>query len=42
MSTMVFYAVAQDFAVTWTNLTEQSNGRISSFRDYDWGAKLAM
>lgn len=32
----------QDFATSWTNLTEQSQGRISSFRDFDWGAKMAM
>ncbi|GAB4816671.1 hypothetical protein N2152v2_003717 [Parachlorella kessleri] len=34
--------LSKDFAVSWTNLTEQSGGRISSFRDYDWGAKMAM
>lgn len=34
--------VSQDFAGTWTNLTAQSKGRISSFRDFDWGAKMAM
>lgn len=32
----------QDFGSSWTNLTEQSAGRITSFRDFDWGAKMAM
>lgn len=27
---------------SWTNLTANSNGRVSSFRDFDWGAKLPM
>lgn len=33
--------LSQDFAGTWANLTAQSGGRVASFRDYDWGCKLA-
>ena len=32
--------LSKDFGETWTNLTAQSGGRVSSFRDYDWGCKL--
>ena len=31
---------AQDFGITWTNLTENSAGRVASFVDYDWGMPL--
>ena len=34
--------LTQDFGASWTNLTANSNGRISSFRDYDWGCKMDM
>ena len=30
----------QDFGKSWTNLTENSEGRIASFVDFDWGALL--
>lgn len=30
----------QDFGNTWTNLTENSDGRIASFVDFDWGVLL--
>lgn len=32
--------LSQDFAASWKNLTEQSAGRVASFRDYDWGCKM--
>lgn len=34
--------LTQDFGASWTNLTANSNGRISSFRDFDWGCKMDM
>ena len=34
--------VSQDFAASWTNLTANSAGRVSSFRDFDWGCKMEM
>lgn len=30
----------QDFGNTWANVTENSNGRIASFVDFDWGVNL--
>ena len=33
-------APAQDFGISWTNLTENSQGRVASFVDYDWGMLL--
>ena len=30
----------QDFGKTWTNLTDNSGGRVASFVDFDWGALL--
>jgi hypothetical protein len=32
--------LSQDFGESWTNLTANSAGRVSSFRDYDWGCKM--
>ena len=32
--------LAQDFARTWTNLTANSEGAVTSFWDFDWGATL--
>lgn len=32
--------LTKDFGSSWTNLTANSAGRISSFRDYDWGCKM--
>lgn len=34
--------LTQDFGASWTNLTANSAGRVSSFRDFDWGCKLDM
>ncbi|KAL4423249.1 hypothetical protein ABPG77_000041 [Micractinium sp. CCAP 211/92] len=34
--------LSQDFAATWTNLTANSEGRVASFRDFDWGCKMDM
>ncbi|KAL4860184.1 Vacuolar protein sorting/targeting protein 10 [Chlorella vulgaris] len=34
--------LTQDFGGSWTNLTANSAGRISSFRDYDWGCRMDM
>ena len=31
---------AQDFARSWTNLTANSEGAVTSFWDFDWGATL--
>jgi hypothetical protein len=36
----LFCCFVQDFGATWLNLTANSNGRIASFRDFDWGAQL--
>ena len=30
----------QDFGNSWTNLTENSEGRVASFVDFDWGVLL--
>ncbi|KAK9845742.1 hypothetical protein WJX81_001203 [Elliptochloris bilobata] len=32
--------VSQDFAKSWTNLTANSEGAVTSFWDFDWGATL--
>lgn len=32
--------VMQDFGNKWTNLTENSEGRVASFVDFGWGASL--
>lgn len=32
--------LSQDFARSWKNLTAESNGRIASFWDFEWGASL--
>ena len=34
--------VTQDLGASWANLTANSQGHISSFRDYEWGASLPM
>ena len=33
-------AALQDFGKGWLNLTENSNGAIASFWDFDWGANI--
>lgn len=30
----------QDFGRNWQNLTDNSQGRIAAFVDFDWGAEL--
>ena len=32
--------LSEDFARTWSNLTERSAGRIASVWDFEWGASL--
>ena len=34
--------ISKDFGDSWKNLTEASNGKVTSVRDFEWGAKLAM
>lgn len=34
--------VTKDFGSSWTNLTEASKGRVTSFRDFEWGAQMDM
>ena len=31
---------AQDFGKSWQNLTQNSQGRIAAFVDFDWGSEL--
>ena len=32
--------VTEDFGQSWTSLTHNSNGRISAFVDFEWGARM--
>ena len=34
--------VSKDWGASWANLTAASKGRVASFRDFEWGAKLEM
>ncbi|KAL6770526.1 hypothetical protein ACKKBF_B31605 [Auxenochlorella protothecoides x Auxenochlorella symbiontica] len=34
--------LTQDFGTSWRNLTEAASGRVSSFRDFDWGVSMPM
>lgn len=34
--------ISKDFGEKWENLTESSNGKVTSIRDFEWGARLPI